>query len=264
MRTALLLTLPVLLSAAQPATRDLTLTTPDGFTLKGTLTLPARPGKAPVVILAHEFQSDRTGWKPLAEALNARGIATLALDLRGHGQSTMKAGQPVKVTDDFKASSAAVGFDRIPGDLVQAAAWVRREKGIDGRRVGLAGSSVGAYAVLAAAPRIRPVAVLALSPAGGWGEHPEARIQRAAEEARASVFVAASQEDPEALANAQALKGVFGVYARIAPGKDHGFAFLPSLTPTFAGWFGEVLGRHGAPARPAKAGPLTVPAEPVK
>jgi dienelactone hydrolase len=262
MRTALLLALPALLSAAQPATRDVAFTTPDGFEIKGTFALPGRPGKVPVVILAHQFRSDRSGWKPLVDSLHAHGIATLALDLRGHGLSTKKGDATVAVTEDFKASSEAVGFDRIPTDLVQAAAWVRKQPGVDGRRLGLAGSSVGAYSVLAASPRIHPVAVLALSPAGGWGDNPEARLVKATRAARATVFVAASEGDAHALANAKALKSVFGVYARIRPGDEHGFAYLPDLTPTFAGWFGEVLGRHGAPAKArAKAKPLEMPAE---
>ncbi len=52
----------------------MSLPSPDGFTLKGTLTLPAAKGKVPVVILAHQFHADRTGWGPLVERLQARGI----------------------------------------------------------------------------------------------------------------------------------------------------------------------------------------------
>lgn len=263
MRLGLLLSLPALLTAAQPATLDMSLTSKDGFVLKGTLTLPAQRGPRPVVILAHQFGTDRTGWKFLVDDLNARGIATLALDLRGHGQSTKKGDANVAVTTDFAASSASVSFDLIPGDLVQAAQWVRRQPRIDGRRLGLAGASVGAYAALVAAPGVRPVAVLALSPAGGWGEKPELRMVRAVEQAKASVFVAAAEEDPAALANAQALKGVFGVYTRIRPGKEHGFAYLPELTGTLGGWFGEILGRHPV-AVPSKAAPIKVPAEEAK
>ncbi len=263
MRIGLLLSLPALLTAAQPAAVDMSLVTRDGFTLKGTLSIPAQAGRRPVVILAHSFGADRTGWKFLVDDLNARGIATLALDLRGHGQSTRKGGDTVAVTTDFAASSAAVRFDLIPSDLAQAAQWVRRQPRIDGRRLGLAGASVGAYSALVAAPEVRPVAVLALSPAGGWGEKPEARMVRAAEQAKASVFVAAAEDDAHALANAQALKGVFGVYARIRPGKEHGLAYLPSLTDTLGGWFGEILGRHPV-AVPSKAAPMKVPAEDAK
>jgi dienelactone hydrolase len=222
----------------------MSLTTPDGFVLKGTLAIPAQAGPRPVVLLAHAFGTDSSGWKVLLDDLAARGIATLALDLRGHGKSTKKGEATLAVTEDFKASSAAVGFDRIPADLAQAAAWVRRQPRIDGHRLGLAGASLGAYAALVASASIRPVAVLALSPAGGWGDEPALRLARAVETAKAAVFVMAAEGDPEALKNANAIKGIFGVYARLAPGKEHGFDYLPAHEGTMAGWFGETLARH--------------------
>ena len=138
--------------ATTPTSTEMALTSADGFALKGTLTLPAAKGKVPVVILAHQFRLDRSGWAPLAERLAARGIGTLALDLRGHGASTQKGGVEVTVTGDFVVSAKAVGFDQIPADLVQAAAWLRKQPGVDSRRIGLAGSSVGAFSVLLAAP----------------------------------------------------------------------------------------------------------------
>jgi len=262
-RSGFLLILPALLAAAQPVSGPMSLTTADGFTLQGTFNVPANPGRRPVVILAHQFRTDRSGWQPLVADLNARGIATLALDLRGHGQSTRKGEATVAVTEDFMASSAAVGFDRIPADLAQAAAWVRKQPRIDGRRLGLAGSSIGAYSTLVAAAQIHPVAVLALSPAGGWGDQPALRLARSVEEAKAAVMVLASEGDPDALANAKAIRNATGVYARIVPGTEHGFAYLPELTPDFAGWFGEYLSHHRtAPAQPAKeTTPKVVPEE---
>ena len=71
--------------SAQPVAREMSLVTPDGFILKGTLSVPIMAGPRPVVILAHQFRAYRDGWKVLTADLNARGIATLALDLRGHG-----------------------------------------------------------------------------------------------------------------------------------------------------------------------------------
>ena len=161
---ALILAAPL---AAAPT--DMALASADGFALKGTLTLPAaaKPkAKSPVVILAHQFGSDRAGWAPLTEKLLARGIGVLALDLRGHGESAMKDGAETRITADFMTSAKAVGFDKIPADLAQADAWLRKQPGVDGRRIGLAGSSVGAFAVLLAAPEVKPVAILSLSPAG--------------------------------------------------------------------------------------------------
>ena len=258
----LILLCPLLLAAADPtagAVREMTLTTPDGFVLKGTLTLPAGRGRHPVVVLAHQFGADRTGWAPLAQRLTAAGLATLALDLRGHGQSTRKGELDVKATADFLVSAKAIGFDRIPADLAQAAAWVRRQPGIDGSRLGLAGSSIGAYASLLAAPRVRPLAVLALSPAGngGFGQDGLPALARATEQAKAAIMVLASRQDGDAMANASALQAIPGVYTRLVDGKEHGFDYLAAQSDTMAVFLATYLKdriRRGTPATPEAAG----------
>jgi len=260
----LLAPLASLALTAAPLTTELALTSADGFALKGTLTLPAVKGKVPVVILAHQFRANREGWAPLAERLATRGIGTLALDLRGHGASTQKAGVDVKVTSDWAASAKAVGFDQIPADLIQAAAWLRKQPGVDGRRIGLAGSSVGAFAVLLAAPEVQPVAVLGLSPAGtsAFGEGAREKLSASLRRNRASVLVLASSDDKDAAANAQALKDLPGVAVLLKDGEEHGFAYFKDRADLMAVFFGEYLtfhhtGKAYAAAKPA-AGAETV------
>jgi dienelactone hydrolase len=241
---ALILAAPL---AAAPT--DMALASADGFALKGTLTLPAaaKPkAKSPVVILAHQFGSDRTGWAPLTEKLLARGIGVLALDLRGHGESAMKDGAETRVTADFMTSAKAVGFDKIPADLALAAAWLRKQPGVDGRRIGLAGSSVGAFSVLLAAPEVKPVAILSLSPAGtaAFGDSARDRMKGALLRSRPSVLVLASSEDKDAAENAQALKDLPGVAVDLKDGKDHGFAYFKDCSDLMAVYFGEYLTYH--------------------
>jgi dienelactone hydrolase len=232
--------------AATPVSGEMVLTSADGFTLKGTLTLPAAKGKVPVVILAHQFQANRSGWAPLAERLAARGIGTLALDLRGHGASTTKGGQEVAVTADFMASAKAVGFDQIPADLAQAAAWLRKQPGVDGRRIGLAGSSVGAFSVLLAAPDVKPVAILSLSPAGtgAFGEGAREKLKGALLRGRTSTLVLASVGDKDAYENALAVKDLPGVAVNLKEGDEHGFAYLKERADLMAVFFGEYLTYH--------------------
>ncbi|HEY3270936.1 MAG TPA: alpha/beta fold hydrolase [Geothrix sp.] len=232
--------------AAAPSSTSMALTSADGFALKGTLTLPGTKGKAPVVILAHQFASDRTGWAPLTDKLLARGIGVLALDLRGHGDSAMKDGAETRVTADFMASAKAVGFDHIPADLAQAAAWLRKQPGVDGRRLGLAGSSVGGFSVLLAAPEVKPVAVLSLSPAGtgAFGADARDRLKGAVLRSRPSVLVLASSDDKDAAENAQAVKDLPGVAVDLKEGKDHGFAFFKDCSDLMAVYFGEYLTYH--------------------
>jgi len=249
-RLALLLSLPALLCAAD--TRDVTLRTPDGFTLKGTLTVPEGREKHPVVILAHQFRSDRSGWAPLVDKLQQRGIATLALDLRGHGASTQKDGVAVAVSDNFDASAKAVGFDQIPEDLLLAATWVRKQPGINGHRLALAGSSVGATSVLLAGPKVHPVAVLALSPGGD-----SKAISEATGKAYAAVMLLAATEDKPAAEDAAAIRPIFGTHVRVLDGSDHGFAFLKDHTDVMAVFLAEYLTRRNyvmaGPEKGAKA-----------
>jgi dienelactone hydrolase len=262
----LLAPLASLVLCAAPASTEMALTSADGFALKGTLTLPAAKGKVPVVILAHQFRSDRAGWAPLTERLAARGIGTLALDLRGHGASTFKGGTEVAVSSDFMASAMAVGFDRIPGDLSQAAAWLRKQPGVDGRRIGLAGASMGALSVLLATPEVQPVAVLSLSPAGNpaFGTDTKGQLKGAILRGRASTLIVASSGDKDAYENALSLKDLPGVDLDLPEGDSHGFAFFKDRADLMAVFFGEYLTYHhtgktyGAPASKKPATPGNV------
>ena len=252
------------LAAEAPNATDMALTTPDGFALKGTLIMPVTKGKVPVVILAHQFHADRTGWMPLTERLLSRGIGVLAMDLRGHGASTIKGGEVVKVSEDFKASATAVGFDQLPGDLAMAAAWVRKQPRVDGRRLGLAGASVGAYSVLLATPEVKPVAVLSLSPAGemAFGAKAQDKVKSALTRGKASVLVLASEGDKEAAANAQAFRDLPGVALNLKDGEADGFDYLKDRADLMAVFFGEYLTYHrtgetiraAAPKTPSTSG----------
>jgi dienelactone hydrolase len=242
----LLAPLATLALSAAPTSSEMALTSPDGFALKGTLTLPASKSKVPVVILAHQFRSDRSGWAPLTERLAARGIGTLALDLRGHGASSQRGGAEVTVTGDFVASAKTVGFDQIPTDLAQAAAWLRKQPGVDGRRIGLAGSSVGAFSVLLAAPEVKPLAVLSLSPAGtiAFGAGARENLKGAVLKGRATSLVLASVGDKDAYENALALKDLPGVSLDLLEGEEHGFAYFKQHADLMAVFFGEYLMYH--------------------
>ena len=243
---SLLAPLASMVALAAPGATEMALTSSDGFALRGTLTLPVAKGKVPVVILVHQFRSDRTGWAPLAERLAARGIGTLALDLRGHGASTQKDGTEVAVSSDFALSAKAVGFDRIPADLVQAATWLRNQPGVDGRRIGLAGSSVGAFSVILAAPEVKPVAVLGLSPAGtgAFGEGAREKLKVAVLRGRATTLVLASTGDKDAFENAQVVKDLPGVAVALKDGDEHGFAYFKERADLMAVFFGEYLTYH--------------------
>jgi predicted alpha/beta hydrolase len=106
-------------SAAQPVSRDVEATVPDG-TLRGTWLAPAGAPGAAAVIVAGSGPTDRDGNSPLgisastyrmlAEALGAQGIATVRYDKRGLGGSANVAPDANAVTVAAFAGDAAPGW----------------------------------------------------------------------------------------------------------------------------------------------------------
>jgi pimeloyl-ACP methyl ester carboxylesterase len=60
----------------------------ESWRLVGDLRLPASSFPVPIVLLLNEAAGDRRSYAGLAEQLASRGVASLRLDLRGHGEST--------------------------------------------------------------------------------------------------------------------------------------------------------------------------------
>jgi fermentation-respiration switch protein FrsA (DUF1100 family) len=120
---------------------DVRIATPGGWTLAGTLTLPANAhGRVPAVVtISGSGPQDRdSGIEPvpgyrffrqIADTLGRRGIAVLRLDDRGVGASG---------GDRSKATSADFA-----DDVRAALAWLRARPEIDPRRIALAGHSEG-------------------------------------------------------------------------------------------------------------------------
>lgn len=242
-RLALLLSLPTLLFAAEPSVREMNLTTPDGYTLSGTLTVPATRGRHPAVLLVHPFQSNREGWDPLVAKLNERGLATLALDLRGHGRSLRQGEAEPSITSTYLTAAEAAGFDQIPADLTLAASWLRKQKGIDGRHLGLAGADEGAFAALLASSKLRPTVTLALSPLGaeGFGPGAQHRLVTAATRAHAALMAFVSLGDQEPEDNLAPLRPMYGSNIRGLEGRQRGLAFLETHSDVMAVFFAEYL-----------------------
>jgi pimeloyl-ACP methyl ester carboxylesterase len=74
--------------AVAPA-RDVQLRTSDGVVLAATYRPGARPN-GPAILLLHGNGASRAAMEPTATWLAAQGFAVLAIDFRGHGQSTMR------------------------------------------------------------------------------------------------------------------------------------------------------------------------------
>jgi alpha-beta hydrolase superfamily lysophospholipase len=143
-----------------------TLHTPAGIALAGTLTLPSHGAgkRLPAVVLitgsgaqdrdeAIPSIGDYRPFREIADTLSRRGIAVLRLDDRGVGGSA--AGPPTATSADFA------------DDIRAALAWLRTRADIDPARLGLVGHSEGGMIapMIAASDRTLRAMVLVAGPA---------------------------------------------------------------------------------------------------
>lgn len=115
--------LAIVFAAVAPAARIVDLKAADGTALKATYYAAAAPG--PGVVLVHQSNRDRKSWDGLAAQLAGAGIHTLAIDLRGHGESA--AGDPKSTA-------------RHPDDVETALQYLVSQPGVDRNRVAFAGA----------------------------------------------------------------------------------------------------------------------------
>ncbi|MEO1583162.1 MAG: alpha/beta hydrolase [Planctomycetota bacterium] len=119
----------------------------DGLRHSGTLVLPAAEGPHPCVLLAPGRGCyTREGRLPLAEVFAEAGLAAIAMDMRGMGESEGECGTAV--------------FEDLVRDARAALAWASTHPAVDPKRLGVRGSSAGAWTAQA----------LAEGPVGAAGE----------------------------------------------------------------------------------------------
>jgi alpha-beta hydrolase superfamily lysophospholipase len=136
--------------------------TKDGWTIAAQYRPPAKGGA--VVILAHGVGASSAEWGRFASALAAKGVGTLALDLRGHAGS--RKGPPGST--DFTGFDVQGRWPEAAEDLRAAASWLKA-KGVPDSRIAFGGASIGAnLASIAAAERKSARFLLLLSPSGNY------------------------------------------------------------------------------------------------
>jgi len=130
---------------------------------------PASPERPPIVVMGHGFAGTRdVGLPYFAEQLAARGMAVLLFDYRTFGAS---GGGPRQLVDPWRQLE----------DWRAALAFVRSQPNLDGERVALFGSSLGAgHAVMTAADDGGVRAVVAQAPLIDSGVEGEASFPGAA------------------------------------------------------------------------------------
>jgi dienelactone hydrolase len=183
----------LLAPAAFAGTQRVTIRTEDGVSLAGTWYEPdAR--QAPAVILVHMLHRTQHDWDPVASRLASEGIGALAIDLRGHGESS--GGVDGGDAPDYSA---------LVRDVMAARRYLASRGDVQQSRVGIAGASIGANLAVLEASADPSVASLALlSPSIDYrGLKIEAAMKKYG--GRPALFVA-SDEDPYALRSSKDLQ----------------------------------------------------------
>lgn len=128
--------------------------TQDGFELVGVY---RHDGQARIAILLHMMPATKESWDEIAQKLLERGYASFAIDMRGHGESTM--GDKLDYKNFSDEQHKAKQFD------VEAALVFARENGFDETRTILIGASIGANLAIRALAQHHGIPLaIALSP----------------------------------------------------------------------------------------------------
>ena len=228
-----------LLFASALFSAELRITSEDGFKLYGWLDKPTSAKKsAPVILFAHQFGADHTIWNDLAQKFNAKGYATLNVDLRGHGKSIVQNGKENRVITDTRLdhirealtqSDAKVAFKKIPSDLMAWIELLSEDDFIDTDRLYLFGSSLGGGSIVPLLSEYEVKGLVSIS--GG-------RLAALAEETDMALSMSmtkqlyiAAKDDPLGAAQRSieyAKKAISGT-AIIISGDGHGTVLLPQV-----------------------------------
>lgn len=130
--------------------------TADGVVIRGTYYAPPS-APAPALLLLHMLRKNRDSWADFALFAQERGFAVLAIDLRGHGQSTQSKNGPLHESSFVESDFAAMKLDVAAG--VQ---WLRGRPEIVSGSVSLVGASIGANVALAYAVEDSSIAAVVL------------------------------------------------------------------------------------------------------
>jgi pimeloyl-ACP methyl ester carboxylesterase len=177
------------------------------------------------------LQRSRHDWDSFAPALGAAGIAALAIDLRGHGESARSMAPPVEYSDMLH-------------DVRAARRYLSSRPDVRPGRIGIAGASIGAsLAVLEAAadPAIASLALLSPSL-----DYRGLRIEAAARKLgdRPILLVVSDDDGYARRSAAELVKSGGGRQLLSLSGAGHGTNMLaraPELAAALVEWFRRTL-----------------------
>ncbi|MDD2785596.1 MAG: alpha/beta fold hydrolase [Patescibacteria group bacterium] len=210
----------------------------DGVTIVGEwYPVPTTVG---VAILLHMMPMDRRSWAPFQQVLAKYSIASLAIDMRGHGESVTTEGNEkldYKKFDDIQHQQCV-------NDAQAAVDWLTRKK-YDIDRIMLVGASIGANIALREVqqePRLGGVVLLSPGNNRGMNAAEDALYVKA----HMALWAAGSDgDDPEAYEAAHRVVEVAAASRKMfVPYKNAGhgihlFTSDPKLMDSLAQWMQE-------------------------
>ena len=220
-------------SVSARAEQRVSIRTEDGVTLAASwYEASSRPG--PAVILVHMLNRSRKEWDAVAQRLASEGIAALAFDLRGHGESS--AGPA--------PAAGQSGYAAMVQDIRAVRRYLAQRSDVQQSRVGVIGASIGANLAALEASGDATIASLALlSPSV---DYRGLRITEAARKVKRPMLLVAGDDDPYASRSARDLQKEGGGMREVLILRQagHGTVMLsrdPSLTGALVDWFRRTL-----------------------
>lgn len=156
---AIVLVLASVLGVSGQLVEEIQYETPDGVTIHGSY-FPAGESPKATLLLLHMLRRSRESWRDFAVFAQKNGLAVLAIDLRGHGQSKTKGEGEARETITNDSDHA-----HMINDVAGAAQWIRSRLGELSENLIIIGASTGAnLAIYYAADDPRVKGAILLSP----------------------------------------------------------------------------------------------------
>lgn len=213
----------------------------DGWVLKGTYRFPQTRAIKPAALLLHRAAGNRSEYDALAAALAERHVSSLALDLRGHGESINLGKFEEPYADNLHINEGAYR------DVIAALEWLAAQPDIDADALAVVGAS---YSGEAAGLALREggrqaVAYMMLSP----GNFSDESIAAAEASGARWQFIRSEEEGPASKPHIDALFEALEAQGptlerRVLSGGGHAtelFDGRPELADEMADWIAAAV-----------------------
>ena len=196
----------------------------DGLMIVGDYYLPDAEGPVPGALLLHMLGGNRGEWEPLIPVLLDAGIAVLAVDMRGHGET-----------------GSEQDWSLVDSDMQALVDWLKSQGATSG--VATVGGSIGGNSALrAAANDAEVVTAVALSPGLDYrGVTTADAVEMLSD--RPILLVASRDDNPAGPSVLELFDITQGdAQVRMFSGRRHGTRLLADNTPLqnlIAGWIAE-------------------------